>query len=246
MYGGAAAAVFTPLDPLSRAERVTRRLTDGIVLGLLPPDQALPGEAELAALLGVSTVTVREALRSLREQGLIVTRRGRGGGSFVRSDPVLLRDLVRARLRSLSTAQIRDIGDHYAAVAGAAARLAALRATPDDLQRLDRACVALARAASEVERRRAESHVHIEVAALAQSPMLFREEIEMQADVGSLLWLAAGQEDAHARNLAHARDLLAAIRAGDGDRARHLAEQRVGTWTRRLVEGRLRLVEEDA
>ena len=244
MYGGAAAAVFTALDPLSRAEQVERRLTDAIVLGLIPADEQLPGEAELANLLGVSTVTVREALKSLRRLGLIETRRGRGGGSFVRQPQGPVSRVVRDRLGRLSTAQIRDIGDHYAALAGAAARLAALRATPADVARLDRAHEALPNAGSEGERRRAESHFHIEVAAVAQSPLLFREEIGTQADVGPLLWLGVGA-DTQSENVRLTGAVVKAIAEGDGDRARELTEERVAVLTRQLVETRLQLLEEE-
>ena len=81
----ARAAVFAPLDTLSRTELVAGRLADAIVLGLLADDEQLPSEADLSAQLAVSTVTVREALTMLRERGLVETRRGRGGGSFVRA-----------------------------------------------------------------------------------------------------------------------------------------------------------------
>lgn len=245
MYGGAAAAVFSPLDPLSRAEQVERRLTDAIVLGLLPPGCALPGEAELAGLLGVSTVTVREALKSLRGRGLIRTRRGRGGGSFVEPPAGPVAGIVRERLAGLTTAQLRDLGDHYAALAGFAARLAARRATPQDVARLERACVLLEQADREFERRRAESHFFIEVAAVAQSPLLFREEIAAQAAVGPLLWLVAGQDALQQRTADRARQVLAAIAEGAGDRARAVTEERVADLTAHLVELRLAMMDEE-
>lgn len=244
MYGGAAAAVFTPLDTLSRSEQVERRLTDAIVLGLIPADQQLPGEAELAGLLNVSTVTVREALKSLRSHGLIETRRGRGGGSFVQPPRGHVAKVVRNRLHRLSTAQIRDIGDRYAAQAGAAARLAALRATPVDLVRLRRAHQALVQAATEGERRRAESHFQIDVAAVAQSPLLFRDEVATQAEVGPLLWLASNAET-HDDAVRLTGAVVEAIAAGDGDRARSLTEERLARLTGHLVELRLQLLEED-
>ena len=75
--------VFASLGDLGRAEAVTARLTDAISMGLLADGEQLPSEAELAAQFGVATVTVREALVALRQQGLVATRRGRGGGSFV-------------------------------------------------------------------------------------------------------------------------------------------------------------------
>ncbi len=244
-FGGAAAAVFAPLDTLSRSEQVERRLTDAIVLGLIPVGYQLPGEAELAGLLGVSTVTVREALSGLRRQLLIETRRGRGGGSFALAPTAAQAETFRARLRVLSTAQLRDLGDRYAAVAGAAARLAALRATSVDVARLERAHESLVTSQQVEERRRAESHFHIEVAAVSQSPLLFREEVSVQAEIGPLLWFVVGHEDeAYVRNVARARGVLDAIMVGDGDLARALTEERFAEVTALLVEARLNLLEE--
>ena len=76
-----------PCSPSSptpgRAEQVAQRLTDGIVLGVLDPGERLPSEPELARRFGVALITVREGLGILREAGLVETRRGREGGSFV-------------------------------------------------------------------------------------------------------------------------------------------------------------------
>lgn len=77
---GARQAVFTPVNNQARVDAVVRRLGDAIELGLLADGEQLPGESDLAAQLGVSTVTLREALMALRQQGLVTTRRGRGGG----------------------------------------------------------------------------------------------------------------------------------------------------------------------
>ena len=70
-YGHATAAVFAPLEPLSRPSQVARRMRDAIALGLLADGAQLPGEADLAATLGVSTVTVREALAVLRADRIL-------------------------------------------------------------------------------------------------------------------------------------------------------------------------------
>ncbi|MDR3517678.1 MAG: FadR/GntR family transcriptional regulator [Azospirillaceae bacterium] len=63
--------------------RVHQRLLAWIEAGEFQTDQRLPGEMDLAAQFLVSRPVVREALRLLREQGLIYSRRG--SGSFVRA-----------------------------------------------------------------------------------------------------------------------------------------------------------------
>jgi len=76
----AAEPVAAPLEPLEtrslsvRAKEVVREsIANGAFL-----DGLLPSEGRLADQLGVSRVTIREALRSLEEEGLITRRRGIG------------------------------------------------------------------------------------------------------------------------------------------------------------------------
>jgi GntR family transcriptional regulator len=61
--------------------RLRRALQNSLERGVPGPGQALPGERELAAKLGVSRVTVRKALRGLIEAGLLTQRHG--AGTFV-------------------------------------------------------------------------------------------------------------------------------------------------------------------
>ncbi|RFB79875.1 GntR family transcriptional regulator [Methylovirgula sp. 4M-Z18] len=56
-------------------------ILDAIRKGSLPPGDALPSEREIAARAKISRVTVRKALRSLVEQGVLVQRHG--SGTFV-------------------------------------------------------------------------------------------------------------------------------------------------------------------
>ncbi|GAB3165606.1 FCD domain-containing protein [Microbispora hainanensis] len=243
-------AVFSPVDSTARVDAVVRRLADAIAVGLLADGEQLPSEAELAGRLGVSTVTLREALMALRQQGMVETRRGRGGGSFVRRpagfDPL-------ARLRAFAPDELRDFGDHYAAVAGAAARLAAERSLPSDVAPLRRtldemdAVAAAPGAAGSAEAcarlRRLDGRFHIEVAAASQSARLTQEEIRLQADIGALLWLPHEGLGGHHETAAQHRAIAGAVERGDGEQARAVAERHVLDATRHLIELRLRLRE---
>jgi DNA-binding FadR family transcriptional regulator len=233
-----ARTVFTPLDTGGRADTVTRRLTKAIRLGLLLDGERLPAESQLAGQLGVSTVTLREALATLRTMGLVETRRGRGGGSFVRAPDDT--DRLERPLRLLSLHELRDIGDHRAAIAGAAARLAAERALPADVTSLREHAERLHGATTLTARRRADARLHIEIAATAQSPRLTREEMELWSEIGDLVWLPLAGEDVATAASEH--DLLiGAIAAGEPGRAREIAEQHVAEQTTRLLDLRLSL-----
>ena len=224
---GTYASVFAPVETVGRVEVVTRRLSDAISLGVLPDGLLLPSETELAERLGVSTVTVREALRALRKDDLIRTRRGRHGGSFVCSPADGGRAALLGRLRSLGQGELRDLGDHYAAVGGACAVLAAQRADTGDVTRLATLAPTVSEGRSASEWLRAEGTFHLELAVAAQSARLAREEIELQAEIGPLLWLAHAHAGAHDDAAERHVRLADAVRSADAMEARTLLEDHV-------------------
>ena len=82
-----AGAVFRPLRSGNAFEETVERLLQAVRQGVVNPGERLPAERELAVRLGVSRVTLREAIGSLREAGYLCSRRGRGGGTFVVARP---------------------------------------------------------------------------------------------------------------------------------------------------------------
>ncbi|WP_432034957.1 FadR/GntR family transcriptional regulator [Streptomyces cucumeris] len=238
-FGGARQGVFAPVDSRARVDAVVRRLGDAIELGLLADGEQLPGESDLATRLGVSTVTLREALMALRQQGLVTTRRGRGGGSFVTVPEGPAEERLRGLLIAWSTEELRDLGDHWAAVSGATARLAAHRTEPDDLVQLGRSVEQLAAAVEPPARSRVHGRFHVELAAAAQSARLTREAIALQTEVGALLSLVLADDECLKDVCDRHRAVICALQDGADDRARTLAEACVRLCVGRLVELRL-------
>jgi GntR family transcriptional regulator, transcriptional repressor for pyruvate dehydrogenase complex len=238
-----ARTLFAPLDSGGRADAVARRLTQAIGLGLLLDGERLPPESHLAGQFGVSPVTLRDALATLRTMGLVETRRGRRGGSFVRAPQEPHPAHLEGPLRLLSLHELRDIGDHRAAVAGAAAKLAAERALSGDLAALRGYVERLRSASTLTQRRRADARIHIEIAAMAQSPRLTREEMDLWSEVGDLVWLPVTGDQVHAVTGEH-EALADAIESQRPEHARHLAEQHVLAETERLLSLRLELAAE--
>ncbi|MEU6373078.1 GntR family transcriptional regulator [Streptomyces sp. NPDC046909] len=241
MNGGARRAVFAPVDSRARVDTVVRRIGDAIELGLLADGEQLPGESELAGQLGVSTVTLREALMALRQQGLVTTRRGRGGGSFVSLPELPGEDRLKVRLRGWSTEELRDLGDHWAALSGTAARLAAERTEPDDLVQLRRTAEELTQAGDAAARSRVYGRFHVELAAAAQSARLTREQVALQTEVGALLCLVLGDDEYREEVSERLRFVISAVQDGGHESARELAERCVLESTSRLIALRLTL-----
>ena len=224
---GAYAAVFAPLEAQGRADAVARRLGEAITLGLLPDGSPLPSESDLADRFGVATVTVREALGALRQDNLIRTRRGRGGGSFVCTPADGGQQALVARLGRMGLGELRDLADHYAAICGMSAQLAALRADAEDVRRLRGLGAAGREALTGTARWRAEGNFHLELAAAAQSARLTREEMALQSEVGMLLWHAHAQAEPDGQSADRHTELVDRIAAGDAGGARHSAESHV-------------------
>ncbi len=237
LSGDARRAVFAPLDDGAlRSEAVVRRVGSAIALGLLGDGEQLPAETELATMLNVSTVTLREALSDLRKLGLVDTRRGRGGGSFVRARDDALAELADARLADLGTTDLRELGDVHGAVASAAARLAASRASPHEISRLRDIVDRLAATESVPDQRRIDGRFYVEVAACAQSVRLTMQEMELHLELGQLPWPPAGAPRLLGTIVASHRAVVDAIEARDSARARAITEQHIDTRTIWAVE----------
>lgn len=71
-----------PARPSPLVQRVHHQLRARIASGEYAANSRLPGEHDLSALYGVSRPVIREALRRLRDDGLVFSRQG--AGTFVR------------------------------------------------------------------------------------------------------------------------------------------------------------------
>src|SRR6476646_5637582 len=75
--------LLVPVRTGNAFEETVERLLAVIKLGLVAPGDRFPAERELAAQLGISRLTLREAIRELQQAGYVESRRGRFGGTFV-------------------------------------------------------------------------------------------------------------------------------------------------------------------
>ncbi len=212
-------AVLRPVRLGNAFEETVERLLTAIRLGVLGPGERLPPERELAARLGVSRDTLREAIKSLSDAGYLVSRRGRYGGTFLarelpaagdgecRVDAAEIDDALRLR-------EILEVG---------AARMAAGRALSDAERSGLLARMAEVRAAGRTagpeDYRRLDSRLHLAIAEAAGSPSLVALVAENRMRVNALL----DRIPLLRRNISHSDDqhraILEAILDGDPDAA---------------------------
>ena len=133
---GRAGDVIVPLKKTRLAEEIADRIRALMLEGAYPAGRPLPGERDLAKRFGVGRGSVRDAFRVLETIGLIETRHGQG--TFPRELDV---DRLVVPLASV-LAHRSDLQDELHDVRRmfepAVARVAALRATPDDVAALER------------------------------------------------------------------------------------------------------------
>lgn len=210
-------AVFQPIGDEGRAALVERRIAEAIMGGVLAAGERLPAETELAAAFGVAPATAREALLALRERGLIVTRRGRTGGSFIAESADPVRFATRALLDG-SRVSLRDTAQHYLAITAACVDLAARRADATEIAMI------VARLERGDDRdlaawRRASDDAVIELAALSQSARLTREQMKLQGEFSPLFALIDTDPEHRAAGRAQLLGVLHAVGEGDAEAA---------------------------
>ena len=234
-------AVLPPLETPDRVDVVAQRLSNAIRLGLLADGQRLPSEMDFAAHLGVSTVTLREALTRLRESGLVETRRGRSGGTVVVAPATRAAERLRGRLAEFTIYDLRELGDYRAALAGSCAYLAAQRALEPEIERLRLELDRLAEATTTAERWRADVNFHTSLATATQSSRLARSEITLQAELGDVLWLVE-DHDSHTEDIVAAhRRVFTAVRSRRAAAARDAMTKHVTDETATLVRAYMTL-----
>lgn len=231
--------LFQPIGDEGRAELVERRLVDAITRGHLSAGERLPTEADLSKSLGVAPVTVREALLALRGRGLVITRRGRNGGSFVapHADPL---SFAREAVRKTSRVALRDMGAHYAAITGACVRLAARRADASEAQQVRRRIEHVGDLDGDA-RRRLLDDVQIELVALSQSARLTREQMKLQGEISPFLRLVAHADEGCVRQAEHLRSVIDAVEAADPEAASARTETMVLETIDALIQLQVRL-----
>lgn len=129
---------FRPVQLDRAADHIARQIRQEITDGRLKPGSKLPAERALAAELGVSRNTLREAVRTLEHAGLLQLRKGAQGGIFVRadnSDAIAGGLLDLARLGGVTPQQLIDMLIWLQPVI---TREAYRAATPADMERLQR------------------------------------------------------------------------------------------------------------
>jgi DNA-binding FadR family transcriptional regulator len=215
-------AVLRPVREGNAFEEAVQRILQAIKLGAVTAGERLPAERDLAKRLGISRVTLREALRALIDAGYVESRRGRSGGTFVTyrpedhatDPPVTANDLDLGERLDDAFMLRRALEPGVAELAAERPLDAAMRA------HLVARIAEVPRAGSRQAHRLADARLHLAIAEVTGSASLTAAVADVQMSLGDLLAaipvLKVNIEHSHVQHTA----VVDAILAGDPDAAR--------------------------
>nr|WP_279550098.1 FCD domain-containing protein [Leucobacter weissii] len=201
---------------MSAVDTVRARITMAINLGLLLADERLPSSEEMARAFGVSRSSVIRGLTLLQQEGVVVRRAGRYGGSYIRGGEHHAADEpVQSFIDDTST--VRALIEERAVLEAGFAALAAERRSGAELEQL-RGCVdRMARTDDWAEFRNTDRLFHRRVVDAARVP-LAEPLVARINDALDPYFLPYSMGLLHESNEGH-REILAALEAGDAGRA---------------------------
>jgi DNA-binding FadR family transcriptional regulator len=227
------AAVLRPVRAGNAFEETVECLLTAVRLGLVGPGEKFPPERELAAQLGISRLTLREAIRSLQQAGFVESRRGRFGGTFVTATPPAP---GRAELRRLALEDGDRLADaltfRMAVETGAAQLLAEACGGPRRAEITEALAAQLTalREAGPEDYRRLDTLLHLSIAELTGSPLLAAACAEARMRITDLLNAIPVLPPNIDHSTGQHAAIVAAILAGDPAGARRaVAEHLDGT-----------------
>jgi GntR family transcriptional repressor for pyruvate dehydrogenase complex len=200
-------------------EEVFSQIRELIGEGRFKARDQLPSERELAETFKVSRTSVREALRALESQGLIVSRTG--AGNFVADLPVESLVAPLARLLIDEKTALADVFEMRKLIEPQIAALAAERATASDIAQLKRIVRKQADAVSRGETGvEADAELHLAIGRATQNRALQK----LVSGLMEILWRSREEslqtDKRRASSIAAHRGIIAAIEKHDKAKAR--------------------------
>lgn len=225
--------------PRRAHEHVAEEIRRRIGLRLVRAGESLPSDREMAEEFGVGRATVQAALRLLEAERLVVTKRGRHGGTFVLSlhDDELARDYLVARLRRSEQA-IREVLDFRDVVEPQAAALAARHRTADELEQMRAAAERAAAVEDDATFTARDNAFHLTVAGAAHNAFLREAVVQVRLILNDVLLSRPASPTWQARTAVEHDAILRAI--AEQDEAAAAAAMRAhAAWTAENVQAML-------
>jgi GntR family transcriptional regulator, transcriptional repressor for pyruvate dehydrogenase complex len=228
--------LFTAVSSNRMSEAIVEQIRSLIRSGRLRPGDRLPSERELCEQMGVSRVTVREALRVLEAGGLVEIRVGARGGAFVTKPSPDRLGAGLADLLNLASVSAEQVTEARLVFEIGIIPMITERATDDDIEALRQMVRSHAAALKHGTYTMSMSaDFHNRVADCTHNGAI---EMLMRSFHGPLLMSLREAQDAAPlmgqRGTTEHRDFVEAIAARDADKAATIMRRHIGRTARRL------------
>lgn len=211
-----------PVQVIRLYEQIVEQIEQQILTGQLQPGQQLPSERELAEQFGASRTSVREAIRTLREKGLVEVHPGRGT-FVVNNHSQGIRQSLGWVLRANPAKGFADLIEVREILEPEIAALAAERAAETHVEALREAIARMDAAMDDAEAFiEADSDFHITLAEAAGNELLslmLDTIVDLLHELRMRIFHVPGGPE---RGQYYHKRLLAAIEARDPEQAREL------------------------
>ena len=196
---------IAPPDP-SLPESIARQLRRGILRGELAPG-ALIKERDNAAELGVSRTPMREAIRILAKEGLVVLRPSRS--------PIVAAPTLEEVANAIDVLRVLEM----LSVVNACARASTTELA--EIRALERELAARFEIMEDIDRFELDMAFHRAIVRAAQNPMLAETHTAYLARLWRALFLSANRKRSRDRVLRQHGGIIDALEARDEAAARH-------------------------
>ena len=223
----AAEALLRGIKPTANPFEVTiERLGSAIKMGLYEPGDRLPSEREIADLMGISRATVREAIRVLATQGIVVVTRGRTGGTFVAKDFTPSKAKKIQHKLNENGVTLTEFLDYRLVVETSVVELAVSRAQEIHKAELQKLVDAMHNAENSFsDYRKLDIKFHLLIATATQNHRLAATMADIHAELSDLLSSVPYSKTAYIHSTQQHQEIVYAIRKNRPDVARLLMKE---------------------
>ena len=209
-------------------EQIVQQIEESIVKGVLKPGDQLPAERELAQRFGVSRTAVREAVKALREKGLVEAYSGRG--TFITDGTTQAvrqsLDLITKIGQPEGSTQLAEV---RAILEPEIAAFAAIRIQEPELATMREAVAVMDRAGADPDAYiEADLDFHLALAEAAANPIilsLIDSIVGLLREQRLRIFKVSGGPE---RGQIHHKNILAAVERHDPENAREAMREHLG------------------
>lgn len=230
--------MLRPIGKQRVGEEIANQLRSLILRGEYAVGDKLPPERKLAEELGVNRASLREAIKSLEQMGLVKTRQGDGTRvlDFMQTAGAELLSHLLPAEGPADPSVLADVMEFRRWFGREVARLAALRASEEDLARLTEIVERGMAISDASEMIKLDFEFYVALAQSAKNRVLQLLINTIRGIIINLASFFASFNPPPSAVRQHQEKLLEALRAHDAERAAILADQHLG-WAADRLEG---------